>query len=169
MTNAAGDARELGSCLALGPPPRAKTSTILMHPPQQGHGRSSLKGSSAGGVSCGGGAAAAPWRSPLPGCRWPGSLRDGCGEVHQEAADKFRRGERHGFIAARAFDAVILDGKGDALCIGGDQALVGNGDAMGAAGKIGEHRFRSAKRRLSILPIITETGSRSATLTIRCI
>ena len=44
--------------------------------------------------------------------------------VHQEAADKFRRGERHGFIAARAFDAVILEGKGDALCIGGDQALV---------------------------------------------
>jgi hypothetical protein len=44
--------------------------------------------------------------------------------VHQEAADKFRRGERHGFIAAGAFDAIILDGKGDALGVGGDQALV---------------------------------------------
>src|SRR5271166_835929 len=58
MTNGAGDALWLGWCFGLGLPPRAKTSTTLMHPPQQGHGRSSLKGSSAGGVSCGGGAAA---------------------------------------------------------------------------------------------------------------
>jgi hypothetical protein len=40
---------------------------------------------------------------------------------------------------------------------------------MGVAGEIGQHRIRPGERRLSILPIITETGSRSATLTIRCI
>ena len=54
------------------------------------------------------------------------------------------------FIAAGAFDAVILDGKGDALCIGGDQALVRNGDAVVVAGKISEHRFGSAKGPLRI-------------------
>ena len=59
MTNGAGRAWWLGWSLELGLPPRAKISTTLMRPPQQGHARSSLKGSSAGGVlSCGGGAAA---------------------------------------------------------------------------------------------------------------
>src|SRR5208337_2017766 len=51
MTNGAGDALWLGWCFGLGLPPRAKTSTTLMHPPQQGHGRSSLKGSSAGAAT----------------------------------------------------------------------------------------------------------------------
>ena len=119
-------------------------------------------------MSCGGGAAAGALSSSRAlTIASANAVKAFWQHVHQEAADKFRRGERHGFIAARAFDAVILDGKGDALCIGGDQALVGNGDAMGVAGQIGEHRFGAGKRRLSILPIIKDLGSRSATLTIR--
>jgi hypothetical protein len=38
---------------------------------------------------------------------------------------------------------------------------------MGVAREIGEHHLRTGKRRLSIMPIIRDLGSRSATLTIR--
>jgi|SRR5262245_8333030 len=40
-------------------------------------------------------------------------------------------GERHGRVAARPFDPVVLDLERDAIGIGCDQAAVGNGDATG--------------------------------------
>jgi len=87
--------------------------------------------------------------------------------VDQETADKLRRGERHRFVAARSLDAVILEREGHTFLIGRDEAPVGEGDAVGVAGKIGQHSFRPGQRRLSILPIIKDLGSRSAILTIR--
>jgi hypothetical protein len=86
--------------------------------------------------------------------------------VRQEAANELRRGERHGFVAARSLDAVILEHEGHTFLIGRDEAPVGEGDAVGVAGKIGQHSFWPGQQRLSILPIITK--SRSATPTIRC-
>jgi hypothetical protein len=36
-------------------------------------------------------------------------------------------------VAARAFNAVILDAEGDAVLIKTDQSVVGNGDPVGVA------------------------------------
>ena len=51
--------------------------------------------------------------------------------VDEEAADKLLGGERHLLISTAAFDAVVLPFEGDALLIAGDQAAVGDGDAVG--------------------------------------
>ena len=87
--------------------------------------------------------------------------------VQQKAPDELIRGERHGLVTLWPLDAVILVFEGDATFTGCDQAAVGDGHAMGVAGEIGQHRFGAGKRRLSILPIIMDLGSRSATPTIR--
>ena len=57
--------------------------------------------------------------------------------VGQEAANELRRGERHGFVAAWPLDAVVLEREGHAFLIGRDEPPVGDGDAVGVAGKIG--------------------------------
>ena len=62
--------------------------------------------------------------------------------VDQETADKLCRGERHGFGAARSLDTVILKREGHGFLIGRDEAPVGDGDAVGVAGKMGQHSFR---------------------------
>ena len=51
--------------------------------------------------------------------------------VHQEAPDKLGCAQRHGRIAPRPFDPVILDLESDAIRIGTDQPSVGDGDAVG--------------------------------------
>ena len=40
--------------------------------------------------------------------------------MHQEPADELSRFQRHGGVAARTFDAVILDAEGDMIGIGLD-------------------------------------------------
>jgi hypothetical protein len=87
--------------------------------------------------------------------------------MHEEASDELRRGQRHGGVSARTFDAVF-DLEGDAIGIGTDQPAVGDGDTVGIAGKIGQHRLGPGERRLSILPIIMGPGSRFVIPTIRC-
>ena len=54
-------------------------------------------------------------------------------------------GQRHGRVSAWPFDPVILDLEGDAGRIGADQPAVGDGDAVGVAGQISEHRLRPGK------------------------
>ena len=87
--------------------------------------------------------------------------------MDQETADELARIQRHPLIAARSLDPVILEGEGHAFLIGGDKPPVGNGHAMGVAGKVTKDRLWPGKRRLSIMPIIRDLGSRSATPTIR--
>src|SRR5215813_12155621 len=60
-------------------------------------------------------------------------------DVHEEAANELARLQRHGFVPVRAFEAVVLVFERDAVRVGGDQAAVGDGDAMGVAGQVGEH------------------------------
>ena len=87
--------------------------------------------------------------------------------MEQKAADQLAGVERHRFD--HAVLAIILPGAADLAVFEREQPAVGDGDAMGIAAEIGERLTRAVERRLSILPIITEIGSRSATLTIRCI
>ena len=54
-------------------------------------------------------------------------------DMQQEATDKLRHLERHGCVATRSLDPVVLDLEGDAVGIGCDQTAVGDGDAMGVA------------------------------------
>src|SRR5215468_3727851 len=55
-------------------------------------------------------------------------------DVHEEPANELARLKRHGFVPVWAFDAVVLVFERDAVLVGGDQAAVGDGDAMGVAG-----------------------------------
>ncbi len=70
--------------------------------------------------------------------------------VDQEPADKLRGGKRHGLVAARSLDAIVLEREGHGFLIGRDEPPVGDGDAMGVAGKIGQHSFRPGQRTLGI-------------------
>ena len=87
--------------------------------------------------------------------------------MQQETPNELVRSERHDLVPLRPLDAVVLVFERDAMGAGRNQAAVGDGHAMGVAGEIGQNRFGAGKRRLSILPIIKDLGSRSATLTIR--
>ena len=153
----------MGRCF--GSQPRAKVSMMIMRPPQQGHGRGSMRGWSASG--CGLGYLGLLWAggtaSKLAGARDVGgavaigeqpvvadameALRQ---DVHQEAADELVRGERHRLVAGGAVGAIILVSEGDAVVVAGDQSAVGDGDAVGVARQISEHRLGSAERRLEV-------------------
>ena len=55
---------------------------------------------------------------------------------------------------------IILPEKGDLVILKGEQTMVGNGDAMGVASQITEHKLRATERRFGINdPILTEEGA----------
>ena len=54
--------------------------------------------------------------------------------MQQKTPDELARGEPHGLVTLRPFNAVVLVFEGDATFTGCDQAAVGNGHAMGVAG-----------------------------------
>src|SRR4029077_14586840 len=56
--------------------------------------------------------------------------------VNEEAADELVGGERHTLISIAALDAVILPLEGDALLVEGNQAAVGDGNAVGVTRQI---------------------------------
>src|ERR1700757_5270921 len=68
--------------------------------------------------------------------------------VDEEAADELVGGECHALVSIAARDAVVLPLEGDALLVEGDQAAVGDGNAVGVTRKIGQHRLRPAERPL---------------------
>jgi len=68
--------------------------------------------------------------------------------VDEEAADELEGGERHLLVSISALDAVILPLEGDAALVEGDQAAVGDGNAVGVTRQIGQHRLRSTERPL---------------------
>src|ERR1700674_2174941 len=70
--------------------------------------------------------------------------------MDEEAADELAGRERHDLVARRPIGAIILVLEGDADVVAGDQPAVGDGDAVGIARQIGEHRLRSAERLLGI-------------------
>ena len=70
--------------------------------------------------------------------------------VQHEAADELRRRQRHGLVAVGAFDAIVLVLEGDAVLVDGDQAAVGDGDAVGVARQIGQHSLGPGERSLGV-------------------
>ena len=66
-------------------------------------------------------------------------------DVDEEAADKLVGGERHALVACAAVGAIILVPEGDAVLVEGDEPAVGDGDAVGIARQISEHRLGSAE------------------------
>lgn len=64
-------------------------------------------------------------------------------DVDQEAADELVGGEGHDLLPLAPLGAVVLPLEGEAVVIERDQAGVGDGDLMGVARQIGEHRLWS--------------------------
>jgi hypothetical protein len=71
-------------------------------------------------------------------------------DVHQAAPDELGRIERHGRVAAGPLDAIILELEGDTCLVGGDEAPIGDGDAMGIAREIGEDGLRAGERLFAV-------------------
>ena len=61
-------------------------------------------------------------------------------DVDEEAADELAGRQGHGLVAFGSFDPVVLVFEGDPGPVGCDQAAIGDGDAMGVARQIGQHR-----------------------------
>jgi hypothetical protein len=70
--------------------------------------------------------------------------------VDQESADELAGSECHDLLAAATLGAIVLPSEGDALLIEGDQAAVGDGDAVGIARQIGQHCLRPAEWPLCV-------------------
>ena len=62
-------------------------------------------------------------------------------DVEQEAPDELVGGERHCAVPRQPVAAVILVAEGHAALVERSEPAVRDGDAMGVAGEIGEHRF----------------------------
>src|SRR5215831_4810649 len=83
--------------------------------------------------------------------------------VHEEPANELARLERHGCVPFGTLDAIVFVFERDATRVGGDQAAVGDGDAMGVTGKVGQHLLWPGERTLGVdepvrLPKRAEVG-----------
>ena len=70
--------------------------------------------------------------------------------MDQEAADELVACERHQLGPLTAFGPIVLPFEGDAVAIESDQPMVGDGNAVGIARQISEHRLGPAERSLCI-------------------
>src|SRR5215468_9692159 len=67
-------------------------------------------------------------------------------DVNEEAADELVGGKRHRLVSIAAFDPIVLPPEGDAVSVVCDQATIGDSDAVGVAGEIGQHGRGPAER-----------------------
>src|SRR5262245_44085094 len=70
--------------------------------------------------------------------------------MEEKAANELMGVEFHGLPAIGAIEPIVLPAEGDATVIGGDEALVGDGDAMGVARQVAEHGFRASEWLLGV-------------------
>src|SRR5499427_5201165 len=70
--------------------------------------------------------------------------------VEQKALDELVGAERHCAVPRLPAAAVILVAEGHAARIESEEATVRDGDAMGVAGEIGQHRLRPGEGRLAV-------------------
>ncbi len=70
--------------------------------------------------------------------------------MQQEAPDELVGRERHRAKPLPAVAAVVLVAEGHAALVEAEQAAVRDGDAVGVAGEIGEHRLGSGEGRLGV-------------------
>ena len=70
--------------------------------------------------------------------------------VEEDAANEFRRGQRHGLLARGAGVAVIGVAEAHLFLVETQQPLVRDGDPMGVAADVVEHLRGAGKRGLGI-------------------
>ncbi len=70
--------------------------------------------------------------------------------VEQEAPDELVRRQRHRAVSRPPVMAIVLVAEGDAALVETDEAAVRDGDAVGVAGEIGEHRLGPGEGRLGV-------------------
>ena len=68
--------------------------------------------------------------------------------VQEETPQELRGGKSH--LALLATVGIVLPAKGDALLIEGQQAMIGNGHAMGVAAEIAQYLHGPTEGRLGI-------------------
>ena len=56
----------------------------------------------------------------------------------------------HDLVALVTIGTIVLPSEDDAVAVAGDQPAVGDGDAVGIAGQIGQHGLWPAERALGI-------------------
>jgi hypothetical protein len=128
-----------------------------MRPPQHGHGGRASSGST-DAVSTTGGATPSSWG------RVRGELAGGVSEqavmtdavealwenVDQEAADELASGQRHQLLLVGDIVAIILVAQCQPGLAEADEVTVRDGDPVGVARQIGEHRLGPCERRFGI-------------------
>ena len=71
-------------------------------------------------------------------------------DVEQEAPDELVGRERHCAVSRLPVAAVVLVAEGHAALVESDEPAVRDGDAVGVAGEIGEHRLGPGEGRLGV-------------------
>jgi hypothetical protein len=86
--------------------------------------------------------------------------------VEKETSEELLARERH--LAFLLAVGVVLPEEGDAVILKGQQAMIGDGDAMGVASQVMEHALGSSERGFGINdPILTEEGSEEGSERLR--
>jgi len=79
-------------------------------------------------------------------------------DVEQEAAQELLRSERHDSLLISV--GIILPAESNLIVLESDEAVVGDGHAMGVAGEVAEHMMRPAKGWLGIdHPVLAEEST----------
>ncbi len=78
------------------------------------------------------------------------TVESGWEHVDKEASDELRYRQGHGLVSLASLGAVVLPLEGDLLVVEGDETAVGDGDAVGVAGEIGEHGLGSGEGTLGV-------------------
>jgi len=82
-------------------------------------------------------------------------------DMQQETAQELFRFDRHHSLAISV--GIISPAEGDLVVGEGDQAMVGDGDAMSVAGEIAEDMMRTPERGFGIDdPVLTEQGAQES-------
>src|SRR5262249_12685068 len=118
----------------------------IMRPPQRGQGQGNTRASSAarlcssapftGGGKIKNSRARATVRGPVAVGKqaiMADAVEPFWQDVHEEAANELVGMERHRLPAIGAIKPIVLPAEGDATIVGGDEAPVGDGDAMRVA------------------------------------
>jgi len=77
------------------------------------------------------------------------AMETGREHVDQKATDELVVSERHHLDACGSVDAVVLPPEGDAA-VDGEEAAVGDGDAVGVTRHVAQHLLGSAERLLGV-------------------
>lgn len=86
--------------------------------------------------------------------------------MQEETSEELLARERH--LSCLLAVGIVLPGEGDLIILEGEQAMVGNGDAMGIASQVTEHTLGSSERGFGINhPILSEEGSKEGSEGLR--